>query len=155
LGQTWVSWSGQVRKISPLPGFDPQTVQPVVSLFTDWAIPTHTVEMLPIKNQNYLHPSAFCQWLRSLVSGTKLAYEHSLPTVRSLYTLCVKRSLYTLCVKNTIKLIPTSLHKYMGRETYTSLRCAVTVDKTFTRGTNSYMLSKQVFSSSDGHILTN
>jgi hypothetical protein len=29
--------SGQVRKISPLPGFDPRTVQPVVSRYTDWA----------------------------------------------------------------------------------------------------------------------
>ena len=29
--------SGQVRKISPPPGFDPQTVQPVASRYTDWA----------------------------------------------------------------------------------------------------------------------
>jgi len=29
--------SGQVRKISPLPGFDPRTVQPVASRYTDWA----------------------------------------------------------------------------------------------------------------------
>ena len=28
--------SGQVRKISPPPGFDPRTVQPVVSRYTDW-----------------------------------------------------------------------------------------------------------------------
>jgi hypothetical protein len=27
--------SGRVRKISPLPGFDPQTVQPVASRYTD------------------------------------------------------------------------------------------------------------------------
>ena len=27
--------SGQVRKISPLPGFDPRTVQPVASRYTD------------------------------------------------------------------------------------------------------------------------
>ena len=33
--------SGQVRKISPQPGFDPRTVQPVASRCTDWAIPTH------------------------------------------------------------------------------------------------------------------
>ena len=31
--------SGQVRKISPSPGFDPRTVQPVMSRYTDWAIP--------------------------------------------------------------------------------------------------------------------
>ena len=29
--------SGQVRKISPSPGFDPRTVQPVASLCTGWA----------------------------------------------------------------------------------------------------------------------
>ena len=29
--------SGQVRKISPLPGFDPRTVQLVASHYTDWA----------------------------------------------------------------------------------------------------------------------
>ena len=31
--------SGRVRKISPPPGFDPRTIQPVVSRYTDWAIP--------------------------------------------------------------------------------------------------------------------
>jgi len=35
--------SGQVRKISPPPGFDPRNVQPVVSRYTDWAIPAHSV----------------------------------------------------------------------------------------------------------------
>ena len=29
--------SGQVRKISPPPGFDPRTVQPVASSYTDYA----------------------------------------------------------------------------------------------------------------------
>ena len=29
--------SGQVRKISPPPGFDPRVVQPVTSRYTDWA----------------------------------------------------------------------------------------------------------------------
>jgi len=31
--------SGRVRKISPSPGIDPRTVQPVASPYTDWAIP--------------------------------------------------------------------------------------------------------------------
>ena len=31
--------SGRLRKISPSPGFDPQTVQPVTSRYTDWATP--------------------------------------------------------------------------------------------------------------------
>ena len=33
--------SGRVRKILPPPGFDTLTVQPVVSGYTDWAIPAH------------------------------------------------------------------------------------------------------------------
>jgi hypothetical protein len=33
--------SGQMWKISPPPGFDPRTVQPVASRYTDWAIPAH------------------------------------------------------------------------------------------------------------------
>ena len=35
--------SGRVWKISPLPGFDPQTVQPVQSRYTDCAIPATLV----------------------------------------------------------------------------------------------------------------
>jgi len=34
-------WSGRVRKISPPPGFDPRTVLPIASRYTDWAIPAH------------------------------------------------------------------------------------------------------------------
>jgi hypothetical protein len=34
--------SGRVRKISPPPGFDPRTVQPVASRCTDYAISAHT-----------------------------------------------------------------------------------------------------------------
>jgi len=46
-GKTWYplyrrlggpqGWSGQVWKISPPPGFDPRTVQPVGSRYTDYA----------------------------------------------------------------------------------------------------------------------
>jgi hypothetical protein len=32
---------GRVRKIPPPKGFDPRTVQPVASRYTDWAIPAH------------------------------------------------------------------------------------------------------------------
>ena len=35
------SRSGRVRKILPAPGFDPRTVQPVASRYTDCAIPAH------------------------------------------------------------------------------------------------------------------
>ena len=34
-------WSGWGQKISPPPGFDPRTVQPVASRYTDWAILVH------------------------------------------------------------------------------------------------------------------
>jgi len=34
--------SGRVRKISPTPEFDPRTVQPVASRYTDYANPAHT-----------------------------------------------------------------------------------------------------------------
>jgi len=30
-------WPGQARKISPPPGFDPRTAQPVASRYTDWS----------------------------------------------------------------------------------------------------------------------
>jgi hypothetical protein len=36
--------SGQVLKISPSPGFDPRTVQPVASRYTDYAIPAPPVK---------------------------------------------------------------------------------------------------------------
>ena len=45
--------SGRVRKISPPPGFDPRTVQPVASRYTDWAIPssaTTVTETIPVQN---------------------------------------------------------------------------------------------------------
>jgi hypothetical protein len=35
--------SGQVRKISPPPGFDPRTAQPVARRCTDYAIPAHYI----------------------------------------------------------------------------------------------------------------
>jgi len=48
-GQTWnplyrrlggpQSWSGQVTKLSPPPEFNPHTVQPIASPYTDYAIP--------------------------------------------------------------------------------------------------------------------
>ena len=37
--------SGRVRKISPPPGFDPRTAQPVASRYTDWAIPDPVMDL--------------------------------------------------------------------------------------------------------------
>ena len=34
-------WYERVLKISPPPGFDPRTFQPVASRYTDWATPDH------------------------------------------------------------------------------------------------------------------
>jgi hypothetical protein len=35
--------SGRVLKISPLPGFDPQTVQRMASRYVDYPIPAHII----------------------------------------------------------------------------------------------------------------
>ena len=41
--------SGQVRNISPPPGFDPRTVQPVASRYTDWATrPTDSERLINV-----------------------------------------------------------------------------------------------------------
>ena len=38
--------SRRIRKLSPPPGFDPRTVQPVASRNTDWAIAAHTCNLM-------------------------------------------------------------------------------------------------------------
>ena len=38
--------SGRVWKISPPPGFDPRTAQPVASRYTDWAIQAFPCECI-------------------------------------------------------------------------------------------------------------
>jgi hypothetical protein len=47
--------SGRVWKISPSPEFDPRTVQPVASSYTDWAIPAlkslDTLEVIDVECQ--------------------------------------------------------------------------------------------------------
>jgi len=40
---------GRMRIISPQSGFDPRTVQPVASRYTDWAITARTVLRVPKK----------------------------------------------------------------------------------------------------------
>jgi hypothetical protein len=44
--------SGRVRKISPAPGFDPRTVQPVASRYTDWAILAHSRISVVVKTDS-------------------------------------------------------------------------------------------------------
>jgi hypothetical protein len=41
--------SGRMRKISPPPGFDPRTVQPVASRYTNCAIPAHAFVVICCK----------------------------------------------------------------------------------------------------------
>jgi len=41
-------WSGQLRKISPPLGFDPQSVQPVASHCTDYTIPVHFITVVAV-----------------------------------------------------------------------------------------------------------
>ena len=50
--------SGQVRKISPPPAFDPQTVHPVASRCTDWAT-RPTLVLIPFMNIATLQRSNF------------------------------------------------------------------------------------------------
>jgi hypothetical protein len=44
--------SGQMRNISPSPGFDPRTVQPVASRYTGYAIPVHNTTTTTTTNNN-------------------------------------------------------------------------------------------------------
>jgi hypothetical protein len=44
--------SGRMRKNSSAPRFDPRTVQPVPSRYTDWAIPAQFKDILPHQFQN-------------------------------------------------------------------------------------------------------
>ena len=45
--------SGQVRKISPPPEFDPRTVQPIASHYTDWA--TRPTSLDYVMSLKYMH----------------------------------------------------------------------------------------------------
>ena len=45
--------SGKVRKMSPPPGFDLRTAQPVASRYTDWAIPAHIYQVVCYDTRKY------------------------------------------------------------------------------------------------------
>ena len=62
--------SGQVRKISSPPGFDPLTVQPVASRYTDWAVwPAHIIwnvfKLLIILEFKFVNQGKFCKYIDS------------------------------------------------------------------------------------------
>jgi hypothetical protein len=44
----------RVRKISPPPGYNPRTVQPVANRYTDWATPAHAIILVELKIPDYL-----------------------------------------------------------------------------------------------------
>ena len=58
--------SGRVRKIKPKTGFDPRTVYPVASRYTDWAIPVHLLTGFPTQRSQYpnlpTYHSRFLGW---------------------------------------------------------------------------------------------
>ena len=79
-------WTG--AKISPPPGFDPRTVQPVTSRYTDCAIPALTlICIMRIKNQqnalnstNIFYCDIFTYMFRSVIqpsSGWHLWYKNT------------------------------------------------------------------------------
>jgi hypothetical protein len=46
--------SERVLKISPTPGLDPWTVQPIANGYTDYAIPVHTIYIYKDNNSSLL-----------------------------------------------------------------------------------------------------
>jgi hypothetical protein len=54
LGGPW-GWFGQVQKISPLPGFDPQTIQPIAGCYTNLAIPALIIFRMKDYNITYMY----------------------------------------------------------------------------------------------------
>jgi hypothetical protein len=76
--------AGRVRKISPLPGFDPPTVQPVASRYTDWAIPANIWKEVEAKS--YI-PSFF------LSSCLYRIYVAALPGLVPIFVCKFKRKL--------------------------------------------------------------
>jgi hypothetical protein len=70
--------SGRVRKISRSPIFDPRTVEPGASRYTDWPIPDHDVFSAP----NQTHKCTW--WAKVEVSSRKfLNRQHERQTLRT------------------------------------------------------------------------
>jgi hypothetical protein len=68
--------SGRVWKISPPTGFDPRTVQPVASRYTDYAIPAHNLSGIIRK-----YTSAKSRLGSSWIGHRAVWYSSSLTTV--------------------------------------------------------------------------
>jgi hypothetical protein len=64
--------SGSVRKISPPPGFDPRTVQPLASSYTDCAIPTYYIKRIWTKKEErfrFSAPNAYCSYGKNFITN--------------------------------------------------------------------------------------
>jgi hypothetical protein len=70
----WVDRFGQVRKISPPPGFDPRTVQPVASRYTDYAT-RPTFSQMPLGKSLFLTEYSGTPLIRRLVNRIGLALQ--------------------------------------------------------------------------------
>ena len=71
VGWAQAKWSGRARKMSPSPGFDLRSVQPVASRYTDWTIPA-----LPILTEHFVANWKLLQKLQCYVC-TFLALTHT------------------------------------------------------------------------------
>jgi hypothetical protein len=85
--------SGQVRKISPPPGFDPRTFQPVDSRYTDWAIPVHLI----LEGTVFLAPALFGSSKFFFALGVQ-KHISALATVRREPCWCFPDFVVFLCV---------------------------------------------------------
>jgi hypothetical protein len=61
---------GRLWKISPPPGFDPRTAQPVASLYTDWAIPAH---MHALEGRLFLFATVCTPALRNCMTTDRIS----------------------------------------------------------------------------------
>ena len=106
--------SGQVRKISPTPGFDPQTVQPVASRYTDCA--TRPVYWIPKATNTHSHYAILIafplqQWLRERTSMLRYTYTSFLVTFTCRHVTAVLNL-------NTFKLATITCKSKQGFPTY-------------------------------------
>ena len=103
--------SGRVREISSLPGLDPRTVQPVASLYTDWAIPAPIINSITSLTSfasfhKYLILSLvllfFCISLRGAMVAVDTAHFQSFKTQlfghTMYYAFFLRFSLYTAVI---------------------------------------------------------
>jgi hypothetical protein len=95
------SRSERVRKISHPPRFNPRTVQTVASRYTDWAIPAHSITLIPALRPSN-HFDSLCFWRRKF--GIHFS---SLPICVSFlgqaFTSAFIGSMYILTINNSTK----------------------------------------------------